>query len=103
MRVSSTTEMGNDMKKLFIAGAVVVAAASVSMGSASAAKPVVQACIGSTSSTNAQAFGGLGEVRSGRASDRDGFGGPGFGAEMQFLQLGSVPESIAPNTCNPNP
>jgi hypothetical protein len=100
MGVSSTTEMGNDMKKLFIAGAVVVVAASVSMGSASAAKPRVQACIGSTSSTNAQTFGGLGERRSGFATNENGFGGPGFGDEMQVLQAGFVSDTQAPNTCN---
>jgi hypothetical protein len=45
-------------------------------------------------------FGGLGEVRSGFATDQDGFGGPGFGAEMQVLQAGLVPDPIANNTCN---
>lgn len=88
------------MKKLFIAGAVVIAAASVSMGSASAAKPVVQACIGSTSSSNARANGGVGQIRSGYATNENGIGGPGFGDEMQYLQAGFVPDSIAPNTCN---
>jgi hypothetical protein len=88
------------MKKSIIAGALAAAVTSVTVGSASAAQPRVQACIGTTSSANAQFLGGVGEVRSGFATDQDGFGGPGFGAEMQVLQAGLVPDFIAPNTCN---
>jgi hypothetical protein len=88
------------MKKLIIAGALAAAVTSVSMGSASAAKPSVQACVGTTSSSNAQLVGGNGAIRSSYAKDQIGFEGPGFGGEMQLLQAGGVSEAIASNTCN---
>jgi hypothetical protein len=88
------------MKKLIIAGALAAAVTSVSMGSASAAKPSVQACVGTTSSSNAQLEGGNGAIRSSYAKNQVGFEGPGFGGEMQLLQAGGVSDGLAPNTCN---
>jgi hypothetical protein len=70
------------------------------VGYASAAKPVVQGCVGESVSGNAQAIPQYGQVVSSVAKDATGLGGPGVGDEVQAVQAGGVPDTVFPNTCN---
>jgi len=65
-------------------------------GPASAAKPVVQGCVGQTFS-QAGAHP-LGQLIKQFAQSPDGQ--PGLGDGIQTLQAGQLPDEVAPNTCN---
>lgn len=67
-------------------------------GPASAATPVVQACVGTTFSTLTQAPGPLGPGVVGFAQDPSSR--PGIGDGIQDLQAGLIGQDLVPNTCN---
>jgi hypothetical protein len=69
-----------------------------SAGAASAATPVVQACVGSTFSSLAQAPGPLGQGV--RTFAQDPSNRPGLGDGIQALQAGVVPQDVVANACN---
>jgi hypothetical protein len=73
---------------------------------AGAAEPVNQACVGTTYSEAVQLFqdagappGSLGQFVAGLAQ-APGTAHPGLGDGIQALQAGTVPDSVAINTCN---
>jgi len=84
------------MKKLLYAGVCVVAMATAggSVAVAHAAEPVLHACVGESFSQGAHDAHPLGVVI------RDFAHAGHFGAGIQQLQLGQVPDTIAINTCN---
>jgi hypothetical protein len=68
---------------------------------AGASQPVVQACVGSTHSQDAAAFGpgSIGTISSTFAR-QTGTTHPGLGDGIQLLQQGLVPDTTVANTCN---
>jgi hypothetical protein len=70
----------------------------VAPGVAGAAQPAVHACVGTTFSGAAHSLppGGVGSAVSGFARAKP----PTFGADIQQLQAGLVPDSVVSNTCN---
>jgi hypothetical protein len=88
------------IRRFTIALAVGAAAITIPVAAAGAAKPVVQACVGSTFAQTAAALpgGDLGQTIRGFAQapeDR-----PGIGDGIQALQAGVVDDDTAANTCN---
>jgi len=65
---------------------------------ASAATPVVHACVGTTFSAGAQAPGPLGQLVKSFAQDPTST--PGLGDGIQSLQQGDVGQDVVANTCN---
>jgi hypothetical protein len=90
------------MKRALSALTVLGATAAVSFvgfgGVASAATPVVHACVGSTFSAGAHNVQPLGPLVVGFAQAPDGH--PGLGDGIQALQSGDVTQDVVPNTCN---
>jgi hypothetical protein len=82
------------MKKLMIGCLIAATAASVGVGSASAAEPAVQGCVGESVSSNAKAPGPYGAFISSVAMHG------GIGGDVQVVQAGLVPDDVYPNTCN---
>jgi hypothetical protein len=80
-----------------VAGAMAIGLAG---SQAFAATPAVTGCVGETISAAAQGGAAYGHEVSGIASDANGFGGPGVGAEVQGLESGQLPDAVFPNTCN---
>jgi hypothetical protein len=79
---------------------LVVAGVCVPAAAASAAKPVVQACVGTTYSDAAHALtpGDLGQVV--RSFAQDPGSPPGLGDGIQGVQAGLVPDEVVLNACN---
>jgi hypothetical protein len=65
---------------------------------AGAVTPVVQACVGITSSTNAKEFQPKGQAQ--QQFVHDPTTKPGLGDGIQALQNGDVPQSVVPNACS---
>ena len=86
------------VRRAAIVAAIVCA---VPPATATAGKPVIPNCVGTTFSGAAHALppGGVGQVVVGFAQDGPG-GGPGLGGGIQDLQAGDVDDTVAPNTCN---
>jgi hypothetical protein len=83
---------------LSVAGTLGVAIAAPA--TANASQPVVQACVGSTHSTNNAAYDGpTGQLISAWAQSRFETA-PGLGDQIHELQIGAIPDSLVPNTCN---
>jgi hypothetical protein len=87
------------MKKLVIGSAIALSAFCFGVGSASAATPAVQGCVGASVSTNARTvyhpYGTF--VSSLRPTNFYG----SLGDALQALQAGAVPNGVGfDNTCN---
>ncbi len=80
----------------------IVAAAAIvgTVGTAHAAKPVSQACVGDSVSGGTQIVHPYGRAISQFAHETDETNRRGVGDDVQFLQNGEVPDSVFPNTCN---
>jgi hypothetical protein len=81
-----------------IMGVTVIGSAVAMAAPASAAQPVVQACVGTTFSAGAHATTPFGPVIVGFAQDPTSR--PGLGDGIQQLQAGQVPDEVAVNTCH---
>jgi hypothetical protein len=82
------------------AAVFIVSASLLGAGSAHAATPVEQACVGTTFSNAAHNLppGDLGAIVMGFAQEPGNR--PGIGDGIQNLQAGNVSDDVAPNTCN---
>ncbi|MDH3704459.1 MAG: hypothetical protein OES57_00220 [Acidimicrobiia bacterium] len=73
-------------------------------GTAGAAEPANQACIGDLfggfASENGGPVPGAGEVVAPIAQNPEQFGLNSFGDAIQALQAGAVPDEVQPNSCN---
>jgi hypothetical protein len=87
--------------KAIVAGFITVGALTAIGGVASAAQPVVQACVGTTHSGDAHAFGpgSIGHISS-TFAQQPGTAHPGLGDGIQLLQAGQVSDNVVANTCN---
>ena len=89
------TETRNDHMKKFVIGCSIAATAiGFGVGSASAAQPVVQGCVGESVSANAMAPGPYGGFINGIAKHG------GIGGDVQQVQAGLIPDDAYWNTCN---
>jgi hypothetical protein len=93
------------MRKIRIAAAAVMVTAGIlgTGGVASAATPANQACVGESLSALAttQPFpGAFGAAASSFAQNPNSR--PGLGDLIQAGQAGLVPDTVIPNTCNPD-
>ena len=79
---------------------IVIAGVCGSASAAGAAKPAVQACVGTTFSDAAAALPGglLGQVV--RSFAQDPTSKPGLGDGIQAVQAGVVPDEVVVNACN---
>lgn len=90
---------GTPVTRLII-GFALAAGIYAGAGTALAAQPVQQACMGTTVSSGAQAIQPYGAVVSGFAQVSGDGNRPGVGDDIQLLQAGAIPDSVFPNTCN---
>jgi hypothetical protein len=88
---------GGEMKKRIIV-ATVVALAGLGAGTASAAQPAQQGCVGASVSANAHALHPYGQVVLAPNAPRNEFGK--ISDAVHLVQAGQVDDSIFPNTCN---
>jgi hypothetical protein len=89
------------MKRIVATFGTLGVAAALGVGfavPASAATPVVHACVGTTFSAGAHAPGPLGQLITTFAHDP--FSKPGLGDGIQLLQAGEVGQDVVANTCN---
>jgi hypothetical protein len=85
---------------LAMSGAGTLGATFIVAAPANAVQPVVQACVGTTHSSNNAAYDGpTGQITSAFARSRVDTA-PGLGDGIHDLQLGLIPDSLVPNTCN---
>ena len=87
------------MSRIILSTALVFGAFAFG-GTALAARPVSQACLGASVSSAAQNIPDYGAVVSGAARASGADNRVGIGDDVQFIQSGEVPDEIFPNTCN---
>jgi uncharacterized membrane protein len=95
--------MGGIMKRTLVTLSAGAFAAMLTLfayaAPASAVQPAEHACVGTTHSSNNAAYDGpTGQITSAFAQDPNSR--PGLGDGIHELQLGNVPDSVVPNTCN---
>jgi hypothetical protein len=88
------------MSKLIVSVALSIGLVGAGVATASAARPVSQACVGGTVSGGAHAVHPYGAAISGFAHDSAPDNHVGVGDDVQALQAGQVPDEVFPNTCN---
>jgi hypothetical protein len=86
------------MRKLLVGVAVAGALLGIGAGTASAAQPTVNGCMGQSVSANAQVLHPYGQVVLAPNAPRNDFGS--IGDAVQAIQAGAVPDEVFPNTCN---
>ena len=86
------------MRKLVLGCTVVAAAVLTAAAPASATRPAVKACVGSTVSANAQAFQPNYGAFISSVAPRNDLGS--VGDAVQLVKAGLVPDELYPNTCN---
>ena len=87
------------MSRIILVAALVLGASAFG-GTAIAARPVSQACLGASVSSAAQNIPEYGSVVSGAAHASGEGNRVGVGDDVQAIQAGFVPDEIFPNTCN---
>jgi hypothetical protein len=89
-------------RAVIITGVSMFGMAIATAAPAAAARPAVQACVGSTFSTGAHNAHGIipqGQVVKDFAQDPN-TEHPGLGDGIQLLQAGLVPDDVVDNSCN---
>ena len=87
------------MSRLIITLALIAGVLGAS-GTAMAAKPARQGCMGETVSSGARVIRPYGQAISDFARAHDEGNPRGLGDEVQALQDGLIPDADFPNTCN---
>jgi hypothetical protein len=88
------------MRKLLVAAGVAGASVAIGIGAgtASAAQPVVQGCVGESVSALAKTLHPYGQVVLDPNAPRNDFGT--IGDAVQAFHAGQIPDEVLPNTCN---
>ncbi|HEX2382373.1 MAG TPA: hypothetical protein VHI95_07045 [Acidimicrobiales bacterium] len=86
------------MRRIMVASAFAAALVGIGAGTASAAMPVVNACLGESVAANAQALHPYGQVVLDPNAPRNEFGT--IADAVHAVKAGQVPDELFPNTCN---